>query len=53
MFNFKVLLFAILWLATNAFAIRVTYSGKYTGQKVGERTQTLKIVADNKGELVL
>ena len=53
MFNFKVLLLAFLLLATNVLATRVTYSGKFTGQKVGDRTQKLATVDDHKGEQIV
>lgn len=53
MLNFKVLFLAFLLLATNALAVRVTYSAKYTGQAVGERTQKLATVDDDKGEQIL
>ena len=53
MLNFKVILLALLLLATNILAVRVTYSGTYTGQKVGERTQLLDTVDDDKGEQIL
>ncbi|MCJ1252092.1 hypothetical protein MMC30_009330, partial [Trapelia coarctata] len=52
MFNVKVLLLAFLLLATNVLAVRVTYSAKYTGQKVGERNQKLATVDDDKGEQI-
>jgi hypothetical protein len=53
MFNVKVLLLAFLLLATNVLAVRVTYSAKFTGQKVGERTSKLATVEDDKGTQII
>lgn len=53
MLNVKVLLLAFLLLATNVLAVRVTYSAKFTGQKVGERTSKLATVEDDKGEQIV
>lgn len=53
MFNFKVLLLAFLLLATITLATRVTYSGKFAGNAVTSRTQTLAVVDDHKGEQIL
>ena len=54
MLNIKVILLAFLLLATNALAaVRVTYSAKFTGQKVGDRTQKLASVEEDEANQIV
>ena len=53
MFNFKVLLLAFLLLASNVLAVRVAYSPKYTGQKVGQHAPKYATVDDDQAEQIL